>query len=109
MHDVGVFRFRIEGTVREAGSGRPLASLVVRAYDKDVMLDDHLGDAVTDESGRFEIRFTDLAFRDVIEQRPDVYLKIFSPDGTTALCSTEASVRHNARATEHYEILVPGA
>jgi len=103
---VGVFRFLIEGTVREAGSGRPLGRLVVRAYDKDFLFDDHLGDAITDESGAFEIRFTNLAFRDVIEQRPDVYLKVFSADGTTELCSTKASVRRNARAQEHYEILV---
>jgi hypothetical protein len=105
---MGVFRFRIEGTVREEGSERPLAGLVVRAYDKDVFSDDHLGDAVTDPVGRFDIHFTDLAFRDVVEQRPDVYLKVFAPDGSSELFSTEDSVRRNARAEEHYDILVPG-
>jgi hypothetical protein len=104
---VGVFRFLIEGTVREAGTGRLLGRLLVKAWDKDVLKDDHLGDAITDEDGHFEIRFTDLAFRDVVEQRPDVYLKVYAPDGTTELCTTEANVRRNARAQEHYEILVP--
>jgi hypothetical protein len=104
---VGVFRFLIEGTVREVGSGRALERLVVRAYDKDVVFDDYLGDAITDDAGYFEIRFTNLVFQDVVEQRPDIYLKVFAPDGTTELCSTQASVRRDARAQEHYEILVP--
>jgi carotenoid cleavage dioxygenase len=102
-----MFRFRVVGRVREAGSERPLRDLLVRAYDKDLLRDDHLGDAKTDETGSFEIEFTELAFRELGEQRPDVYLRIFDPSGRTELHSTASAVRHQARVQEHFEIRVP--
>jgi len=106
---VGSFRFRVSGVVREEDSERPLAALLVQAYDKDVIFDDFLGSDHTDSNGRFEIQFTELAFRDLIEQRPDVYLRIFDPSGKTELCSTISAVRRNARVEEHFEIAIPAA
>jgi hypothetical protein len=104
---MGPFRFHVVGSVREAGSDRPLRDLLVRAYDKDLFFDDHLGDARTDADGRFEIQFTELAFKDVFEQRPDVYIRIFDSAGATELYSTADAVRHEARAQETFEIRVP--
>lgn len=104
---MGTFRFHVLGEVREAGSRRPLAGLLVRAYDRDPLIDDHLGDARTDAEGRFEIHLTESAFKDVLEQRPDVYLRIFDAAGSTELCSTAAAVRRRARAQEFFEIQVP--
>lgn len=93
----------------EEDSGRPLESLLVQAYDKDVVFDDFLGSDHTDVNGRFEIHYTELDFRDVIEQRPDVYLRIFDPSGKTELLSTIKTVRRNARVEEHFEIAIPAA
>jgi hypothetical protein len=104
---VGPFRFRIQGVVREADSGRPLAGMFVQAYDKDVLFDDFLGSAHTDSEGRFEIQFTQLAFQDVMEQRPDVYLRVFDPTARTELYTTMDAVRRNARVEEHFEIVIP--
>jgi hypothetical protein len=104
---MGTFRFHVVGSVREAGSDRPLRDLLVRAYDKDVVFDDHLGDARTDANGRFEIQFTELAFKDAFEQRPDVYIRIFDSAGATELYSTASAVRREARAQETFEIRVP--
>jgi hypothetical protein len=95
--------------VREADSGRPLAGILVQAYDKDVLFDDFLGSDRTDSDGRFEIQFTELAFRDVIEERPDVYLRIFDPSAKTQLWTTIDAVRRNARIEEHFEIAIPAA
>ena len=104
---MGTFRFHVVGTIREVGSGRPLPDLLVKAYDKDLFVDDHLGDATTDAAGRFEIQFTDLAFKDAFEQRPDVYLRIFDSGGATEIYSTVTAVRRDARAQEFFEIRVP--
>jgi len=101
------FRYRIFGVVREAESGRPLAGLRVRAFDEDLLLDDALGEATTDEAGRFEIDFTELRFRDAFEQRPDVYLRVLSPGAGRELSVTR--VRRNAKGDEDFEVWVPRA
>ena len=40
------FHFSVQGTVHSRESHRPLHRLLVRAYDKDLFFDDHLGDAL---------------------------------------------------------------
>jgi carotenoid cleavage dioxygenase len=97
-------RFRVEGVIREQGSGRPLSNLTVRAFDKDLINDDHLGDAVTDANGRFEIHFTDEAFKDAIETRPDIYLSVFEHGGGEPLHDTSYAIRKNASQEEYFEI-----
>ena len=53
---------RIVGTVVEETSGKPLAGLQVRAFDKDLIFDDKLGTAVTDEAGKFRMDYSSLDF-----------------------------------------------
>lgn len=102
-------RYRIEGVVRELESGRPLSGLYVRAFDKDVLRDDFLGDAVTDATGRFEIRFDDSRFKDLLESKPDIYLCVFVPDAGTPVHDTSCAVRENASHEEYFEIEIPKA
>ena len=80
--------FRVEGTIEESETGRPLAGLIVRAFDKDLLFDDKLGFSITDELGRFVIRFTDDAFRDFAETSPDLYLRIYDSTGESLLHQT---------------------
>ena len=82
------FRHRIFGVVREQGSSRPLAGLLVRAFDKDVVFDDELGSTLTAADGRFEIHFTEMKFRELLEGRPDLYFRVFDPRTSREIFST---------------------
>ena len=101
------FRYLIEGTVRESATGQPVEGVLVRAYDLDLVKDDHLGDAVSTADGHFEIRFTERAFAEIPGQRPDIYLRIFDASGRVELASTRSEVRRHARAEERFEIRLP--
>ena len=101
--------FRIRGVVREQESGRPVARLLVKAFDKDVVRDDFLGACETDESGAFEIRFTDADFKDALESHPDLYLCVFVPGGEEPIHDTSCEIRHDASHDEHFEIDIPKA
>lgn len=97
-------RFRIVGVIRERGSRRPLPGYQVRAFDKDLVRDDFLGDATTDAEGRFAIHFTDAQFKDVFESRPDLYLCVFAPGVSEPVHDTSYAIRENASQEEMYEI-----
>lgn len=99
-------RFRIDGVVRDRNSARPLAGFHVRAFDKDAVRDDFLGDATTDADGRFAIHFTDAQFKDVFESRPDIYLCIFAPGVDEPVHDTSYAIRENASHEEYFEIAV---
>lgn len=96
------------GIVVEEESRRPLQGLRVRAFDKDLIRDDDLGEALTDAAGRFEIRFTEAQFRDFTETAPDLYLRIYDSTGRL-LHSTENAVRRNAGVRESFEVVIPRA
>ena len=98
---------RVIGTVVEQESGKPLAGLRVRAYDKDWVFDDDLGETRTDAAGRFEISYTDVQFRDLEETQPDLYLRVYDADGERLLYSSEKAVRRNALMIEHFDIRIP--
>jgi hypothetical protein len=99
------FRYRIFGVVREAESGRPLAGLQVHALDRDVLFDDPLGATTTDAQGRFEIDFSELKYRDVVEARPDLYLRVLAAEDGRELFVT--AVRRNAKGDEEFEVKIP--
>jgi hypothetical protein len=101
--------FRVTGRVVEQESGRPLAGLVVRAFDKDLLFDDRLGEARTDAGGRFEIVFTEVQFMDAYETRPDVYVSVFDAKGARLLHTTRREVRRDVTTDEHFEIRIPVA
>jgi carotenoid cleavage dioxygenase len=94
--------------VVEQESGSPLAGLLVRAHDRDVLYDDDLGEVETDAEGRFEIVYTEAQFQDVIETRPDLYLRIYDAAGRL-VHTTERAVRRDAHIDERYEIAIPRA
>jgi len=98
--------FRVSGEVEEAETGRPLAGLIVRAFDRDLVFDDKLGFATTDDAGHFEIRFGAEAFSDLRETRPDLYLRVYDTEGTGLLHETRDAIRWNASADEHYRIRI---
>lgn len=76
-------------------SGEPGRSLTVSLYDKEHIFDDRLGTTVTDEDGHFMMTYKTEDFRDLIEKRPDIYLKVFGEGGKT-LYSSRKAVKYNA-------------
>ena len=101
------FLFRLHGRVQIAGSNEPVVGVVVRGWDKDLVFDDALGDAITNADGRFEIVYTDEAFRSIFDQYPDIYVQIWDAKGERQIYTTESSIRWNAGADEEFNISVP--
>jgi len=100
-------RFRVLGRVQGARTREPKPGLLVKAFDRDLVFDDDLGDSVTNARGEFFLEFTEKAFREVFETRPDVYVRVFDPTGTELLATTERAVRWDASPVEHFEIDIP--
>ncbi len=99
----------VAGTVVEQESGKPIQGLRVRAFDKDLLFDDKLGDTLTDAQGKFEIRFTEAQFRDFGETTPDIYIRIYDASGKKLLYTTEKAVRRDALVREYFEVKIPRA
>lgn len=99
--------FKIRGIVREKESGIGIGNLMVKAYDKDLLFDDLLGNAFTKSDGTFEILSEAEDFRDFFERRPDIYLKILTPDSQRQIYSTEHAVRWHAGRLEEFDVRIP--
>ena len=95
--------FRIKGEIREKESGLPVKGLRVRAYDKDLLWDDLLGTATTDQEGKFEMDYSSKDFRELLEARPEIYLVVYAPP-RTLLLKTRDSVRAGAKEGEHFDL-----
>jgi hypothetical protein len=94
--------FRVFGKVIEKESGRGIPGLRVKAVDKDLVFDDVLGTAVTDERGAFSIHYEGKDFRELFfDKKPDLYLKIKDSAGNL-IYSSEDKVRYQADATEEF-------
>jgi hypothetical protein len=100
------FRYRVYGTVVEAETERPLAGVVVRGFDKDLLFDDALGATTTDESGAFELLYTDDAFRSIVDEKPDLYLQVWDASNERLLHTTQDAIRWNANNEERYDIRI---
>lgn len=86
LRDVGYWE-AVKGRVVDAKTKKPLPDVTVQAYDRDMVIDDFLGEAKTDEKGLFRIEYDQSRYQAVIavtEGRPDVYLKLSHPDGRKA-------------------------
>lgn len=100
---------RVHGTVVEEESGKPLAGLLVRAFDQDLIFDDKLGNSITDADGKFDIRYTEAQYRDHAEVEPDIYIRVFDGSGAKLLYTTEKAVRKNADLVEYFDVKIPAA
>jgi hypothetical protein len=92
--------FRIAGRVIDRKTRNGIAGLRVESWDKDLILTDLVGSAVTDAEGAFQIEFDDSHFKELfVDRKPDLFFKVFA--NGRLLRSTEDSVLWNVdRATE---------
>lgn len=98
--DTWVVRGRVTD---ESGKGLGLEGLTVSVYDKDLIFHDRLGDPKTDASGNFVVTYHTEDFRDVVECKPDIYLKVLNQKGSM-LYSSKKSVRYEAGRVEIFAI-----
>jgi Cutinase len=99
--------FRIKGVVKEKETGCPLSWLFVKSYDKDLVFDDLLGSAMTDQHGNFEIVCELTDFRDFFDVKPDIYFKVFDNNRATLIHTTKKGVKWNVGKISEHEILIP--
>ena len=103
MQATSKLEFKVTGRIQEKESGLGVAGLLVRAYDKDLLFDDLLGTAVTDERGEFELHYGEKDFRELFEKRPDIYLAVYAPP-CRLLLETKQQIRWSAGRAEHFEL-----
>lgn len=70
----------VTGRIVDRKRGEPIVGARVNVYDEDMLLDDYLGTAVTNRTGRFEVDFTTDDYRDgPFDGRPDIFLEVSNP------------------------------
>ena len=72
----------VKGRVTDQAN-KGVAGVFVSVYDKDLFFDDRLGQAMTDNNGSYSLTYQTDDFRDLIEKRPDLYLKVIDNKGNT--------------------------
>ena len=102
---------RVVGTIVEEGSGKPLAGLQVRAFDKDLLFHDKLGVAITDATGSFRIEYSQVDFSSIFgtETVPELFIRIFDASGKKLLYTSQKAIRNNPQVEERYDIQIPKA
>lgn len=98
--------FRITGRVIDQ-AGRGLEGVRVEAWDKDLLVDQHVAEAVTQAAGNFEMTYTESTFRDVgLDPWPDIFFRVYREESLIA--STEATGVYRA-GQEDQEVLIVAA
>lgn len=101
-------RGEVSGRVTYVESGDPAVGLRILAFDADLLFDDPLGKATTDEAGWYEVTYDPDEYRDLVERAPDVYLEVRDEDDTVLADTRDATVR-NVTDSEEIHVQVPGS
>ncbi len=91
--------YHIRGRISDASTGLGLAGLRVEAWDEDLVFDDLVGTAMTDDRGDFEIDFDRSYFAELFaDRRPDLFFKVVHE--RRLVHTTEDSVLWNVETTD---------
>lgn len=99
--------FKIKGAVTEQESKKGIPGLFIKAYDKDLLFDDLLGSATTDDNGEFYIDYEGDDFQELFDKKPDIYLEIKTASGQH-IHSTEQHVRFGSGDEEYFSVEISG-
>jgi len=98
--------FKIYGKILEKETGKGIPNLIVKAVDKDLLYDDILGEATTDENGNFEIKYNKEDFKELLlDKEPDIYLNVRNANGDV-IYTTETKVVYDALEEEEFVIRI---
>ncbi len=76
-----------------------VGGLRVEAWDKDLLVDDFVAEAITDEQGAFHLEFAANRFRELFfDREPDLFFRVYRDKGL--IKSTEDSVLWNVKARD---------
>ena len=97
----------VKGRIVMRDGSRPVRAAEVRVYDKDMIVDDHLGTTTTDVDGGFEVDFRWSDFKEgVFEARPDIYVKVKNPaTGKTTKSKVYEELQGDLAADDSVEIM----
>jgi hypothetical protein len=94
----------VTGRVTDA-KGEGLKDLIVSVYDRDFIFDDRLGQVGTDPNGYYTLSYRTEDFRDLIERKPDIYLKVVDQQ-QNPLYTSEDAVRFEAGHVETINVQI---
>src|SRR6185369_10631711 len=86
-------------------AGKGLSKLIVSVYDKDLLFDDKLGQTETDSNGDYTLTYHTEDYRDIIERKPDIYVKVLDQKGKT-LYSSKKKIRFNVGRVEIVNVTI---
>lgn len=99
--------FVVYGKVVGKESRKSIAGLTVEALDKNLVFDDRLGSAITDEDGHFEIVYSKDDFQEIFfDQKPNIYLRVKNQIGET-IYTAEEWVKYGVDRVEEFEMVIP--
>lgn len=96
----------VKGCVNDE-EGKPMSGLTVSLFDKELRFADYLGTRITDKDGNFEFIYTGEGLKDLLEAKPDIYLKVMDQKGKQ-IYSSQQAVKCNAGRTEVFNIEIGG-
>ena len=91
--------FKITGKVVSSDTKEGIKGFRVEAWDKDLLVNDMVGSAISGDGGVFRIQFDKSYFEELfLDRRPDLFFKVFK--GSRLIKSTEDSVIWNVERAD---------
>lgn len=101
--------FIIKGRVIDKTTGNGIENITVKAYDKDLIFDDFLGEAITNAKGEFILQFAKKEFFEwIIDKTPDIYLRLYNKE-QKLIYSSKNNVLYNVGKETHLDIELDGS